>query len=255
VPAQKDGSPTYHVPAVARALAVLELLASRNEPQRLSSMARELGLPKSSCFTILATLEREGVVRKHEEDDAWSVTLWLYYLGLKAAAGTRVVALSQPVLEQLRDTTSLTAHLGLLDGTTVRYAVKVEAHSFVQFDTAPGKTARLHLTALARAVAAHVPPETLQAMLRGYRLTGGTGKAFTSRKAFERELEQVRERGWALEDEEETLGVRCLAAPVTDGGGRCIGAVGVTGLVGQLDDPDRLAPAVVAAARAVSNRL
>jgi DNA-binding IclR family transcriptional regulator len=218
------GAKSYHVPAVARALSIIEFLADYREPQGVSAIARGLGIPKSSCFTILSTLESEGYV--------------------------------EPILESLRDKTGLTTQLALFDGRTVRYALKVEPpQSFVRFNTDPGHLASWHLTAAAKAVAAMLPRNELETALRNYKFEGGTERAARSRSAYNAQLDRTRELGYALEDQEETMGVRCVAAPVVDASGRCVGAISVTGLVTQLDVPEQTAVPVVRAAQALSARL
>lgn len=250
-----QSAPSYRAPAVTRAMAVIEFLAEAHEPQRLSTIARELRLPKSSCFTILSTLEAAGYVRQEEEDDAWALTLRLYYLGMKTSQTADVVSLAQPLVEALGEKTDLTSHLALLDGRSVRYALKVDSSSFVQFDTDPGRRASLHMSAVARVVIAHLPAAARDVMLAGYRFTGGTTNAFRSRREFDKALEQVRAQGYAVEDEEEALGVRCVAAPVIDRGGRCIGAIGVLGLVAEFADLDGVVAQVVDTAEQLSGRL
>jgi DNA-binding IclR family transcriptional regulator len=253
---KSNGAPSYRAPAVARALALIEFLADSPEPQKLSTIARELGAPKSSCFTILSTLETAGYVRQDEGDDAWALTLRLYYLGMKTAEAADVVPIAEPLLERLRDKTRMTTHLGLIDDSrTIRYALKVNSQNFVRFDTDPGTRASLHLTAIARAILANLPRDARDNMLRGYRFEGGTERAFRSKREFDAELDLVRERGFALEDQEDFLGVRCIAAPVFASGDRCIGAVGVLGLVAELDDVDGVAKDVVRTAKQLSGKL
>lgn len=251
---QSESGTSYRAPAVTRALAIIELLVDAPEPQKLSTIARQLGAPKSSCFTILSTLEAAGFVRQDEDDDTWALTLRLYYLGLRTAEAVDAVPIAQPLIERLRDQTGLTAHLGLLEAHAVRYALKFDAPNLVRFETVPGTRASLHMTAVARAVLAFLPEEDRDTMLRGHRFEGGTSRAFRSRRSFEKELERVRERGYAVEDQEEATGVRCLAAPVVTRDGRSIGAVGVMGLVSELDPP-RVAKQVISTANALAAQL
>jgi DNA-binding IclR family transcriptional regulator len=255
VASEPEAAPSYRAPAVTRAMAVIELLVDSPEPQKLSTIARELEMPKSSCFTILSTLEAAGYVRQGEDNDAWALTLRLYYLGMKTAQAADIVPVAQPLLERLRDETGLTSNLALLDARSISYAIKVDAPSFVRFETTPGRRASLHLTAVARAVLAHLPTEVRNGMLRGYRFEGGTSHAFRSRREFDAELERVRKRGFAVEDQEEMLGVRCLAAPLMATDERCIGAVGVVGLAAEVSDPDAIATEVIATARRLSDEL
>jgi hypothetical protein len=114
----------------------------------------------------------------------------------------------------------------------VIYALKVEAPGMVRFETYPGKPASLHLTAIGRALASALPDGELDRVLDGYEFTPGANCAIRSRPAFERELQRVRSRGFAFENEEEMAGVFCVAAQVRDVGTGS--AVGVTALAAQL---------------------
>jgi DNA-binding IclR family transcriptional regulator len=230
--AEREGI-RYEVVAVRRALAVLELLSDEAEPQGVSSIAKHLGIPKSSCLGLLVTLEAAGYARR-DERNKWSPTLRSYYLGMNAVRNLDLLNLARPILERIRDETSLTAHLGIFEGGVVRYALKVEPGAMVRFDTYPGKVASLHLTALARAVTAYVHPAELDALLDGYSFAGGTPRAAASAKRFRMLLREVHERGFAHEDEEETSGVSCIAAPIF--GERGVrGALGLTGLAAQIE--------------------
>src|SRR3954451_22422406 len=143
----RDGHrPTpYFVPAVARALALIELLATKSAPQGVTAIAAELGIPKSSCFSILSTLESSGYARGHA-DQTCSLTLKPYAVGTRVAANFDILTIAKPVLEQLAEQTGMTAHLGLVDDAGVSYAQRVDPAGFIRFDTSPGKPASLHLT-------------------------------------------------------------------------------------------------------------
>ena len=89
-PSNEDGR-SYRVPAAARALALLELLAASSAPIGASAAARAIGIPKSSCFALLSTLEQAGYVRRSQRDE-WALTLRIYHLGLRAARNTDIEA-------------------------------------------------------------------------------------------------------------------------------------------------------------------
>lgn len=234
-PGRSDAGPEsrYFVPAVGRALQIVEHLASTGEPLGVSGIARALEMPKSSCFSILSTLESAGYVRRHP-DQSWSLTLKVVSVGAQAGRNVDVLSFAKPVLEQLARATGMPAHLALLDQAGVIYADKVEAPGFIRFETYPGKRASLHLTALARAIVAHLPRHELDRLMSRYRFTGGTPQAARSRADFDARLEETRRRGYAYEQEEETANVSCIAAPVFDGTERVLAAVGVTGLATQV---------------------
>jgi DNA-binding IclR family transcriptional regulator len=228
-----DGTRRYRVPAAERALALLEFLAGENEPHGVSELSRSTGIPKSSCFSLLLTLEQAGYVTRNA-DDEWTLTLRLYQVGMRAARSVNALVLAKPILQQLVDRTALTAHLGMLEGSRVIYAEKVDAPGMVRFETYPGKPASLHLTAIGRAVASLLDERQLGRLLDGYEFVGGANCRLRSKTAFQRELGRVRAQGFAFENEEETAGVVCVAAPVRDTGSATVAAVGVTALAAQL---------------------
>ena len=119
----------------------------------------------------------------------------------------------------------------------------------VKFDTYPGKHASVHLTAIGRAVASTLEDAQLAALLDGYDFSGGDNSKIRSLTGFRRELSRVRELGYALEMEEETTGVACIAAPVRYP--RPIG-IGLTGLAGQIRERSVLRAEVVEAAAGLS---
>ena len=229
-----DGAERYRVPAAARALALLEFLAGASEPHGVSDLSRSTGIPKSSCFSLLLTLEHAGYVTRNEHDE-WSLTLRLHHVGMLAARRVSALVLAKPILQELVDDTGLTAHLGLLEGgRRVIYAEKVDAPGMVRFETYPGKPASLHLTAIGRAVASLLDERQLGRLLDGYEFERGANCRLRSKSAFLRELARVRQQGFAFENEEETVGVVCVAAPVLNTGPATVAAVGVTALAAQL---------------------
>jgi len=223
----------YRVPSATRALALLEFLAGEREPRGVSYLSRGMGIPKSSCFSLLLTLEGAGYVTRNDSDE-WSLTLRLYHVGMLAARSVNVLVLAKPILQELVDRTGLTAHLGVLEGNRVLYADKVEAPGMVRFDTYPGKQASLHLTAIGRAVASLLDERQLDRLLDGYEFERGANCKLRSKSSFQRELVRVRAQGFALENEEETPGVICVAAPVQAAGAVTAAAVGITALAAQL---------------------
>lgn len=243
-------------PAIERGLAILELLSADGRARGVSEIARDLGFPKSSCHGLLETLERAGYVAR-TSTDAWSPTLRMHLVGLQVAARGGVLREAQQQLDRLRDATGLSCHLGIRDGATVVYAAKAAPPGMVQFDTGPGKRGTLHLTAIGQVFSAWMEPDELDRMLRLQPLVGGTERAAANRAEFGVRLQTIRTAGYAFEDEQEMVGVRCIAAPVFERPGTVAAAVGITGLASQITDgrQDELARLVVASADDLSARL
>ena len=230
---------SYSVPAISRALAVIELFARSRRPLTLSAVSRAIGIPKSSCLSILSTLESCDYIRRFP-DHGWGLTFKVYSVGMEAAAGLDILSFSARILERLRDETGLTTHLALPLGNTIVYAQKFEAPGIVRFDTYPGKVASLHHTAVAPAILAYLEPAELESFLSGYRFTGGTSAAVHTRQEYEDRLAEIR-------------GIGCLAAPIFDFSSHVIGSLGLTGLSADIGEHiPVLSEKVIKAARDLS---
>jgi DNA-binding IclR family transcriptional regulator len=235
------------VPAVKRALAVLELLVHEREPMTLADIAAKTGVPTASAHAIMHTLLEEGYVSRRVEGrtQRWEPTLAVYHLGSTLIARYGIRDVARPHLRELSQALGLPAHLGVLVGTDVMYLEKAAAESFIQFNTFPGKLSPYGITALGRAIAANLPAEEREPLLVG------------TAPGFDGLLDQVRETGYATEDSDEIDGVGCIAAPVFGLDGRVLGSVGITGFSRDLFPGDGIpaATAVTDTAAAISAEL
>jgi DNA-binding IclR family transcriptional regulator len=163
---------------------------------------------------------------------------------MRAQQQVGLVALAHPHLDRLVEATGLTSHLALLEREEVVYVAKVDSPGFVKFETHVGKHAPAQLTAVGKAILAYLPSAEFDEILPRLDLRRGTANASHSARELRRTLESVRSTGYAVEDEEEIEGVRCVAAPVLHGPGkgtekapaRAVASVGVIGLKTTLSD-------------------
>lgn len=246
-------------PAVDRALTVLETLVRAEDPLTLTALAKEARIPLATCASIAYTLEQRGyaVRRIVGRSHFWRPTLRLYSLAAELVRKVDLPSLAQSELQALADRLGMPAHIGILEGASVVYVAKAATPGFIQFDTYRGKVAPFDLTALGRAISAHLPDTEVKALLA--MLTPGRGPkaARPDPDAFLATLDGIREAGYAVEDEEEQAEIACVAAPFFDAEGRVAGAVGVTGFARDLRDENRTAAVdgVVRLGHEVSRRL
>lgn len=246
-------------PAVGRTLTVLETLVAADDGMTLTALAKDTGIPLATCASIVYTLEERGYASRKVvgRSHFWRPTLRLYGLATQLVRKTDLSTLAHPELRLLADTLGMPAHIGVLNGAQVVYVAKAATPGFIQFDTYPGKVSAFNLTALGKAIAAHLSEDELAPLLD--RLPEGKGpKAIdATAEAFRAQLDEVRERGYAVEDEEEQAEISCVAAAFFDAGGRVAGAVGITGFAGELvgGKLDKAAELVVAQAKKVSTKL
>jgi DNA-binding IclR family transcriptional regulator len=246
----------YTVPALARAFEMLDILAMSSVGMTKMEIARRIGIPYSTAFNLLNTMDQHGYVRKDEETGR-------YYLGLKilslGGVPLRDVSLrdtAAPVLAGLVRQTGLTAHLAVLDRDEAVYIDKHEPNGFLKINSWIGKRNYVHSSAVGKALIAWRSDDEVREVC-GKGLCKRTAKTITSLRRLKAELAAVRPRGYAIDDEEDEVGGRCVAAPVFDAYGAVAGAIGLSGIVAQLPDQElpHFGLLVSRAAAAISQRM
>lgn len=220
--------------AVERALAILEAVAQRGGGLTNGELSRRLKIPKSSASYILRTLERQGYLRREGSTGRYRLGLKVVNLSRGVLSGLDIRELAMPALLQLVERCQLTAHLAILDQEEAVYIEKVEAPGFIKMNTWVGRRMDVHSTAVGKVLIAHLPEAEAQAIIRRRELKKRTPRTITVVSKLQQELGRVRTHGYAVDDEENSLGVRCVAAPVFDGLGDVVASVGVSGTTSQV---------------------
>src|ERR1700685_1734380 len=200
--------------AAERALALLEAVAQAAEGLSNAEISRKLNIPKSSASYILRTLENQGYVTRDMETGKYRVGLKILSLSRGALGGRDVRGVALPIMRHLTHQTGLTCHLAVLDGPEAVYIEKVEPEGFIRMDTWVGRRMRVHATSVGKALVAHITQDQLEQILRRSGMEKRTPKTITTLPRLLKELEKVRTQGYAVDDEENNLGARCMGAPV-----------------------------------------
>jgi DNA-binding IclR family transcriptional regulator len=222
------------VPAVERALAALELLAESKRGFSISEMARRLGVPKSSTHLILTTLERRGYLVKNPQSRRYFVGLKLVSLAHVALDGFELRQRAVPFLLSLATQTGLTVHMAVLEGNEAVLIERIESPGFVKLNTWVGQRMHVNCTAVGKVLVAFIPEEEFKRKVQAKRLIKHNQNTISSIGKLRDELNKVRAAGYAIDDEEEEVGVRCVGAPVFDQSGRAVAAVSVAGTTSQI---------------------
>ena len=244
------------VNALHRGLQILELLAGLRRGWSTSEIGRKLKIPKSSASYLLHTLQARGYLRR-EKGGGYRLSMKMLALGSLALHGIEVREVALPILRRLVDETGITGHLGVLEGSEAVYIERIRSLGFIQLDTWVGRRIPLHSSGEGKALLAFSPPEQAAGLLQTIELRRFTPKTIVSLPKLRQELKKIRENGFAVDDEENTPGVRCVAAPIFNRAGRLVAALSLTGPLQQLTD-DRLiktAEKVKEAARQMTHAL
>ena len=243
--------------AVERALNILEAAAQRRDGLTNSEISRRLGIPKSSASYILRTLERRGYLRREADTGRYRLGLKILSLGGDAQANLDLADVALPFMTALSERIHLTVHLAVLDHGEAVYVEKVEAPGFFKVNTWVGRRMFLHSTSVGKALLAWLPKPEVEALVRQLGLKKRTPKTITTVSRLCSDLEAVKEQGYAVDDEENSLGARCVGAPVFDAGGGVAAALGVSGTLTQMDEANlpRIVDALRETARRISRQL
>ncbi len=248
--------PKYPVESVDNALRVLLLL--RDTPvltvQRVSA---ELGVAPSTAHRILAMLRHRGFVEQDPDTRAYRAGPVLTEVGLAAIQGLDIRRLARPHLERLVADLEETAHLTILRGSSVLFIDGVESPRVLRASARVGHTLPAHATAAGCAMLAALPEGSLLDLYPDERLERLTPRTITDRQALLRRLEEVRDRGYAINDGESEEGIVAVAAAIRTADGVVRGAITVAGPATRFDvrAAVRAAPAVRATASAIAGEL
>lgn len=213
------------VQSVDRALALLEALVRAETPMGVGELAERTGLPQGTAHRLLRGLQLRGYVR-HEASRKYSVGTAALRLG--DAAQRSLARSARPCLAELVEISGETANLAVLEGDDVVYVAQVPSRHTLRMFAEVGRHVPPHSTAVGKVLLASMPRERALSILRRTGLPAHTATTITDLAAFTAELDAVRRNGWAVDEEEQESGVRCVAVPV-GGGDRVVAAVSLSG--------------------------
>jgi DNA-binding IclR family transcriptional regulator len=199
-----------------RTLTVLEYLAQAQSRRSLSEMTRDLGFPRSSLHGLLQTMLRRGWLATDASGIRFGVGARALVVGGAYLATDDLVTLSGPVLDALSGSLGETLHLGLLSGDQIMYVAKRDASHPLRLVSAVGGRVPAHATALGKVLLAERSNAEVREILT-LPLPARTVHTIVKWRQFESELKLTRERGYAVDHEESTLGVQCFAVSVGPG--------------------------------------
>jgi DNA-binding IclR family transcriptional regulator len=243
--------------AVERALNILEAAAQRREGLTNAEISRKLGIPKSSASYILRTLEKRSYLRREAETGRYRLGLKILSLGGDAQTNLDIAHIALPFMRSLVERIHLTVHLAVLDEGEAVYIEKVEAPGFFKVNTWVGRRMFLHSTSVGKCLLAWLPKHEVEIIARQQGLKKRTSKTITGIARLLVDLENVNQSGYAVDDEENSLGARCLGAPIFDSMGNVTAALGASGTLTQTDEGNmpRIIDALKETARRISRQL
>jgi DNA-binding IclR family transcriptional regulator len=247
---------TPSVPSIERALLVLETLSTTRTGMTVSQLARKTGMSKSTAHCVMLTLERHQYLHR-DEHSRYLVSTKLFTLATRCLKAVTLRIHATPCLHALARQTGLTVHLAVREATEFLLVDKIEPPVPTRVATRIGKAIDGHCTAVGKVLLADLTEEEQDRWILEHGLLRHNENTIRSQKRLKDELEKTRRRGWAFDDEEEEIGMRCVGAPVFDQEGRTVAAVSVSGSTSQitLETLDLLREQLRVATLAISRNL
>lgn len=224
------------VQSLDRAFRLLDIVSRSPGGIGLSEAAAQAGLPKTTAYRLLAALGELGYLQK-EPGGHYRMTLKLFHIAGRVVDDLDLVQLAQPVLDRLNAATTETVHLVVPDGSDIVYVRKVEdSSSSVRMYSQIGRRRAMYCTAMGKSLMARMSEEQVAALWAQSDIQAHTPHTITTLPALLAELEQVRQQGYAVDNEENEIGVRCVAACITDRRNLGVGALSVSAPCRRMDE-------------------
>jgi DNA-binding IclR family transcriptional regulator len=235
----------------------LELLASDGEALGVTELSKRLDIDKSMIYRLLSTLAMRGYVEQDEENRKYRLGLKVVELAGMKLSTVEMFSISRPLLKELVKRTGETVHMAIMVQHEIICLDKEEGPAILNVKGGIGEKYPPHAAAIGKAIIAYLPEEDSKVILRKHGMPKYTDKTITSMSMLKEHLKRVRERGYALNDEETYSGVRSIAAPVRERKGAVVASLGISGPIQRISNQniEKLAEAVIEIADRVSAEL
>lgn len=248
--AWQDKTEQNTLKSLDRAMQVFDHL-SQFPGQTLSQLSADLSQSPATVYRILVTLEGRRLVEFDPAGQLWHIGPQAFVIGARFLRRTSLVDRARPIMRRLMEATGETANLGVVQGASVLFVSQVETPATIRAFFPPGTLSPLHASGIGKALLAEMDAARRDPILLRGDLEVFTPHTLATPSALCADLEQIRRRGYALDNEEKTLGMRCIAAAVFDVHGEAAAGISVSGPASRMDAADltRQAAAVMAAAQ------
>lgn len=241
--------------ALVKGIAIINLLASQQDGMRLTDLVSNIDVPRGTVVRLLSVLIDAHLVR-HSHDGRYRLGPQCAVWGADFLSSLELREVASDVMAGLSQLSNETCHLGIRDGDLVLYIHKVESPHSLRMVSRVGGTNPLHCTGIGKAILAFIPPDELDEYC-SRPLERRTANTIVAPEILRTELQRIRDRGYAVDDVENEVGVRCIGAPVFDHSGELAGSISLAGPTMRMtwERIEQLTGPVTKAAQEISTRL
>ncbi len=247
----------YTVKSVDKALLLLEVVSRYGTGVTITDLSSQVGMYKSTVHRLLGTMMQRGYIEQDKESGKYKLGYTLLDLGMRLLSSIDLRREALPYLQELSTQAQEVVHLALLDKGEVVYIEKVESTNTIRMHSRVGNRVPAHATGLGKAILAFLPQREAFAIMKRYGLSKLTDYTLVDEQQLIDSLEKIKQNGYALDIQENELGVSCIAAPILDNVGRVAAACSVSGPITRMtmERIRELTPFVTGTASLISERL
>lgn len=205
------------------AIRILELV-SKNNGLTLTDICNTLEMPKSSAYILLNTFVNVHYMKKNQKTGLYTIDIGVFELGTRFTDNNEFYRNAREILETIVSEVDETAHLAVLEGTNAVYVCKHESSKTVRMVSSVGKRLPAHASAIGKALLSGYTDQQIRVMYEGKLLERFTEHTITDMEKLLEQINKVRLEGFALESEESTPGVECIAVPIKSRFSGCVEA-------------------------------
>jgi len=222
--------------SLLRALNLLQRLAETPTGLSLTDLSYQLGIPTATVHRMLSTFEQQDFVEQDVEQGLWFVGLKAFTVGNAFLGRRDFVASARPHMHSLVEQCGETANLGVIDDGEVVFISQVESPEVMRMIVRLGSRSPIHASGVGKALLAYLPEQRFARILQQRGLAHYTGKTIDNPTQLRGELDHVRQLGYALDDEEHAIGLRCVASAIFDQNGQALAAISLSGPKARVTD-------------------
>ena len=223
------------VQVLDRSLALLAIIAE-GDGSTLTALSERSGMAPSTVHRLLTSLAQHGMVANDAEAGTWTVGVKAFEIGNAFLRFRKLGTISRPFLKRLMDESGETANIGIEEDGDVVFISQVESHAPMRAFFRPGRRGPIHASGIGKAILSTWSDTEIAKTLSGRTLPCFTGRTLATLQDLIRNVQEIRFRGWSVDDEEHTLGMRCIAAPLFNEYGEAIGGISISGPTVRIDD-------------------
>lgn len=218
---------------------IIELLENDNN-LKLQDISNMLNINKSTVYRFISVMLKYNLVKKNEENGKYSLGLRFLNIATKIIDSIDIRGIAHPYLTELEKITGEAIHLTTFDGKNVVYIDKIESEKPIRMYSKIGNIAPMHCTAVGKVILTFQKKEKINEIIKKIKLVRYTKNTITNEKEFRNCLEEIRKRGYAVDDSEYEEVICCIAAPIRDYSKRVNSAVSISAVVSRMNFSDLL---------------